>query len=519
MMLPRLLLAVAVSLAGLPACLGSEGSGLCIDDEACPSGPVCAFGACIDPRDQRLSAVDLVVEPSISSGLPTQIVQDVNARAAERVDIAVRGGVLVEGRVEHQGAPLSARVWFEPATSLSGRARPPSTATELDGSFSLILVDQERYTLGLSDDSAGLPPFLQTRDFVVDGASADRGVIDVPAPTVSLIGRIVAGIGAAMVGIPELEVRVLEGAQRVSSNATTSETGEFTLLLMALPTDPVLEVRPSVRNASFPTLRLPVDVVGTRIDLGDLSLGDVAAPVPIAGRVVAESGAPVPLASVVALAKFGAGEFTAHVQTDGEGALALALLPGTYSVAVLGPTEAGGAGLVIEELVVSGPITDLLFTLPGRAPVEGRVLDAAGRRVPAASLTFQRLGNDLGVAEPVLGDGQPSFVISADSDGSFVARVDPGRYRLTIQPPVGLAAPGQSVLITVPAQGVERDFSLPPRAVLAGTVVDRGGARSGGAFIRVYSRLLDEAGRAIFLGEALAADDGSFEVSLPDFQR
>ena len=37
-----------------------------------------------------------------------------------------------------------------------------------------------------------------------------------------------------------------------------------------------------------------------------------------------------------------------------------------------------------------------------------------------------------------------------------------------------------------------------------------------GASVRVYSRFLDEAGAAIFLGEGLSGPAGRFNVPLPD---
>ena len=81
----------------------------------------------------------------------------------------------------------------------------------------------------------------------------------------------------------------------------------------------------------------------------------------------------------------------------------------------------------------------------------------------------------------------------------------------------GTGAPSFSTLVTVDGP-LDRSFVLPPQNVLAGLVVDDDGTAAPGAFVRVFSHLIDEQGRAIFLGEAVCADDGSFAVSVPDLQ-
>jgi len=73
-----------------------------------------------------------------------------------------------------------------------------------------------------------------------------------------------------------------------------------------------------------------------------------------------------------------------------------------------------------------------------------------------------------------------------------------------------------STLITIDGN-FTRDFVLPPQAVFAGVVVDEDGSPAGGSFVRVFSRLVDEQGQAIFLGDATCEADGSFAVSVPDF--
>jgi hypothetical protein len=51
--------------------------------------------------------------------------------------------------------------------------------------------------------------------------------------------------------------------------------------------------------------------------------------------------------------------------------------------------------------------------------------------------------------------------------------------------------------------------------LVAGSLRDAAGDPVSGAFVRVFSSLSDELGRAIFLGEALSESDGTFEVFVP----
>ena len=43
-----------------------------------------------------------------------------------------------------------------------------------------------------------------------------------------------------------------------------------------------------------------------------------------------------------------------------------------------------------------------------------------------------------------------------------------------------------------------------------------GGAPQDGAWVRVFSALLDERGAAILVGEGMAGADGAFEIGVPD---
>jgi len=134
--------------------------------------------------------------------------------------------------------------------------------------------------------------------------------------------------------------------------------------------------------------------------------------------------------------------------------------------------------------------------------------------VPLASVILSRVGDENGLAEPVLQEGQPVFLGSADDEGRVSMAVDAGRYRMSLQPPRGTGAPAFSTLLTI-TSSLERDIVLPTASLVAGSLRDGAGDPVSGAFVRVFSSLSDELGRAIFLGEALSESDGTFEVFVP----
>ena len=230
----------------------------------------------------------------------------------------------------------------------------------------------------------------------------------------------------------------------------------------------------------------------------------------VEGEVRTASGAPAEGAVVAFRGLIGAGVAEARTETV-DGRFSVSLHPGSYSVAVVG-VSTGTAGLTVTTLDVAEDERDIVITLPERVAATFTVSSAAGSAVGLASVVLTRVGDEAGVAEPALTAAQPVFLGSTDDDGRAAFAVDPGRYRIAIQPPRGVEAPAFSTLITVGEAGVVRDVELPASVIMAGTLQDPAGQAVVGAFVRIFSALTDELGRAIFLGEGLSADDGTFEV-------
>ncbi len=504
-------------------------SSTCLDDDACGVGDVCAFGLCIDVDDSRLDTVDLDVEPLASTGVLAQAVFGVDARSDDdvRVDVVLRPATTLSGTaVLDDGGPVSGVVTATPVNAIAGRLRLPVTES-IDGQWSLPLVQGDSYRVAVIPVDAAVAPAVAGAD-VLAGVDAGVALVSCHLPRnadeatscpVVVSGRVVAGGGAAARGVPELEARIVDATgRRISTLARTGEDGSFLLGLPAPLDGGYLELRPSADNAVQPVLRRPLDLTGTTIDLGLITQGDRADTLALAGRVFAAGGAPAPGATVAVHGLVGAGEFAARATTDVDGSFTLAVRPGRYTVAALGAVD-GADGLVLDEVVVDAAVSDLTLTLPPRTPVALRIVDGDdGDAVAAASVELQRVGDSLGVAERPLAGAQPSFVAATDEDGDAVLRVALGRYRVTIQPPRDAGLPVFSAVLVVDG-AIERELVLPDAGILAGAVADPSGGATSGAVVRVYSPLVDELGRAIYLGEALTAADGSFTIAVPDLGR
>lgn len=515
---PHLL--AAVGLAALSACAETSERIDCPDDGACPQGLVCAFGQCVDPTDQRLSLVDIEVDPSNVS-LPVQSALAVDLRTSPRVDVELRPGVVVQGLVKDAGGQaIDALVVARPARFIPGRVLAPTATATAAGGFDFLAIEDERYGLTVLPADASLPPHYDEAGFRASG-DADRTQtlesLIVPTGAVVVSGRVRAGEGVGEQGIEKLDVRLIDDSgRRWSSNSRTGADGSFALALAEGLTGLTLEILPTGDNDAFPTVRVLGVDASASVDLGPISLGDVLAPVGFQARVVDAAGGPVPGARASLSARIGNGVLTRQAEADDEGVLDVRLPPGLYEAVVLGgPDEPAGGLLVVSEIDVPAANTDLVFRLPPRVSWGGLVLDADGQPLGGASLDLVRVGDEAGVPEEALADTLVGFHVIADDGGRFAASVDPGRYRVSTRPPPGARAPAFSELVTVPAEGLERNVDLPARAVVAGTAVFDG-EPTGGVYVRVFSALLDEQGAAILLGEGTAGPDGAFEIVVPD---
>lgn len=522
---PRALMSVgfAIGVAFGSGCDGNQqSSSLCGDDRECGAREVCAFGLCLAPGDQRLTVVDVEVEAA-SLGLPMQNAFGVDLRTSPRVDVALAPGVTISGSVavEGVGAGVDAVVVARPARFIPGRVLAPAAASSATAGFELVAVEGARYAMTVNPADPNTPPaYLFEPEGLEAEGGADRAQSLEPlllSPgEIEVSGRVVAGAGVAAQGVPELEVALLDANGRRWSNAArTGQDGSFVLRLARAREGLALEITPR-DNGGYPSVRIEALDVSADADLGEISLGVFSAPVRFAARVVDAVGAPALGARARFRAPIGAGVLSRTAEAGADGMLELLLPPGLYEATLVGAPDAPAAGLVIvSDIDVPAANTEVVFELVSRARWNGRVRDPEDGPLAGATLELARVGN-LGEPAAALDVDLPIVAsVTAGEDGSFAASVDPGTYRVIVRPPAGSKAPAFSELVEVPADRLARDVVLPPRALVAGTIVFDGSPVAG-SYIRVFSSLVDERGAAILLGEGAAGPDGAFEIAVPD---
>ncbi len=518
----RGVIVVAGVIASVVGCSDLQPIGACLDDQACGDGTVCAFGLCVDPG--VLGAVDIEVEPAGTSGLPPQAIFGVDTAGGGRADVVLSPSVTVSGGVTGVGGVggVAATITAISVDFIAGHRRQPST-TSVDGPFSLALVAGREYRVQAQPTDRTLPPILPDDTFVA-GADAvpsllmtseiDQSTGVVVNHPITVSGRLVAGVGVGVEPVLGVDVLILDtDGRRVSSLERTTSEGTFRLGLAQRLSGLRFVVRPSEQNTFSPTVSFPLDLGDSDVvELGDVSMGAALGSVEVSGEVRTQNGGPARNAVVAFRGLVGAGVAVARTNAT-DGTFRVSLPPGNYTVAAVGDVATDG-GIATTNIDVTAARDDVVLSVPNRVNVDLRIATAGGVPASLASVVLNRIGDTDGISEPVLAEAQPVFVASAGDDGRLTLNVDPGRYRLSIQPPRGSGAPAFSTVLTV-IDAVSREITLPQESLVAGTLVDEGGAPVVGAFVRLYSPLQDELGRAIFLGEAISNDDGTFEGYLP----
>lgn len=505
--------------------------GDCLSDLDCVvrgAEQVCVIGVCVDADNSALDQVHLEVRPSDDSDLaPQQLLEVATVSGDPRAEIVLRSTSLARGRVldEASGAGLPAQVVAVQQGGIPGRALVVTTTSDgPEGRFSLPLVADETYSLSFwPNDTRRAPAFYA--DFVASagGSSSydDNPVAFPDAESLRLLeGRVVAGEGSATLGVEGVELRLLDGSRRVSSLARTDSTGQWQLWL---PEDVsarslTLEARPTAENRLVPTVSqtlVPVDVSAPVV----LDLGALGAPVPFTGVVADVTGVPVVDAKLFINGSLGGGSFAATVLTDAAGRFDEELRPGRYELVVVGPTP-GNAGLLAGYTVDLDVETSLIaLNLPLRVLMSGAVLDAAGAPVANATISLRRVGELGGEENPALEGLGWTFTTVTDIDGSFSQYVDPGRYRVTIEPDSSTTRPRLSALLEVAEDSLVHRFTLPPSRVVAGRIVREDGQPVAGAAVSAYAPFVGEDSVSLELGATQCKADGSFELLLPELQR
>lgn len=390
---------------------------------------------------------------------------------------ALSQGTVVDAQLPPQ--PLGrARVLAILPTVIPGQASlsfNTLTAAQPAGQWSLRIPVPERpssqpyrFWVGFDDaaQASMYPPVWHDQAIVSDTTV----MLSTRAPTdlATVLGRITNPLGE---GVGGLTVQVLDAEnQIVSSTAVSRSTAGIELGTYQLLVDPTLSadpqanlrvvVRPGTANSTLPTLEValspPRAGTSSRVDFAFPSQRTpVQFQLPIRG--VAASGTTMPVVGAhvqaqvqlqdQATMKLGVRAiYMATADTDAQGIAKLTLVPApsggnnlTYQVAIKSPTITQFASAQLT--IPVGPNDGLLaaVSLPLRAQLLGRLLDAMGQPVASAQIVAQAIASTnpstspFGVVTTDMGGAQTI----TDQDGHFALHLDPGDYDLDLVPVPG----------------------------------------------------------------------------------
>ena len=326
-------------------------------------------------------------------------------------------------------------------------------------------------------------------------------------PEVRFRGRVEAAEAGAPIAGATVSLRV-PGAQPGLLSAerqwTSDAQGAFS---GAGPPDSVLVARAPGFTPAVEALRASATVQTLTLRLKPLP-ADAVADRPLAGRVLEESGAPVPEA-VVSLGmgrgrgRAPGGPLPAPVTTDAQGRFQF---PGVPSQ--VGWAQARAADLLSERVNVEPGDQEVVLTVRPGGILAGRVLRADGRPATAFALQLVRVRR-----------GEPSRTLSiVDPEGRWEIRgLASGAWEL--QALAADSGPSDRVRVEIPASAgarVERDLRLRSGHRLGGVVRDaRTRAPLEGARVAMESSPGEDS--VLVRTGAFTGPDGRFELEgLPD---
>jgi hypothetical protein len=219
--------------------------------------------------------------------------------------------------------------------------------------------------------------------------------------------------------------------------------------------------------------------------------------------------------------------FECRATSEADGTVRAWLVPGDYDVIVAPPTRGYTTSVLRGFRVRSGAEQQRgqVFSVRSRIPVEGRALSLMGAPVANAHVTAVPF-HDAYVAPSCLDDPDLRLLAAratasettTNADGSYHVDVDPGLYRLLVEPlersgyPATLGPP-----ICVRAQVNGYDVALDAPVEVQGTVRDANGAPAPGASVEAVVRIRETGARGavVRVGRTAADGDGRWTLRLP----
>jgi protocatechuate 3,4-dioxygenase beta subunit len=464
---------------------------------------------------RRGEAFDLYV--SASGHLPARV-RDVRSPTAEPLRVELSDGCRLRGRVlDNQRQPVfAARI----GAADQGREAPPSdlpgmgllgegpgTATDVRGEFSLPGIAAGRVDLTVTAQGYE-PARVQGLELAVEREAAPIEVVLERGSSVAGQVRDAAGhpiAGALVVAMPDFDLASFLRRDRSSSQPHCQSAADGRYRLEGLEPG---KVQVSVVNRRVP--RVPLDVQPGENGL-DLVAEEEKGGVPVSGRVVDATGAPIEGASVALISQSADDSpYPYPSESAGDGSfLFAAVAPGRYRLEAKarGYGDGSYAGVVT---VAGGPVGGLeLMLARARGAIRGRL-----RGIEPRDLTRAQVSAAPAAADPPSRQWrwrQQQVAGIVDESGAYaIGDLAPGAWTVVALIGAGRRAIGQVELVpdAAHASNAELDLVFEPAggATLSGTVSNNGHPVAG---VQVHVNRGDQAGG----GQMETAADGSFRIS------
>jgi len=443
--------------------------------------------------------------------------------------------------------------------SLGGEAAPHSwSATMGDGLYDVVVRPASAF-------AARLPPRFERDVEVRNNALAQRFDIAYPRTFSRWSGVVRDRAGAPVPGLTVRAVDPSRDGMLVSTVASTDgdaggglAPGSFDVdLAPGAPESWALRVSSDTRAGAWLNVEIPASARAAmaprdlRIDLSSLAglPVDTAAAPP-------ENGAPCNdcvevLASVEGDTGIGGGRllrnasvtfrapvtftgvegsrawFECRATTDANGALRAWLIPGDYDVFVTPPASAFTTALVhgFRVRAGAGRQSGQVFTVRPRIAVEGRAVSPMGAAIANARVTAIPF-HDAYVSLPCPNDADLRLLApratpaetTTGPDGAYHVDVDPGLYRLLIEPAERSGFPatlGPPICVATRVNGY--DVALDAPVEVRGAVRDAASAPAAGATVEALVRLREPGARGVVVRVARATSgaDGAWTMLVP----
>jgi hypothetical protein len=219
--------------------------------------------------------------------------------------------------------------------------------------------------------------------------------------------------------------------------------------------------------------------------------------------------------------------FEDRVQTDADGTFTTWLIPGAYEVLVTPQGETFANAIRRDFRVRDDAQTQSgqVFRLDPRIPVEGRVLtmnreSLRGARVQAVPFAdaYQTYPCNEGLVPIALSRVANPVDTVTTADGSYRLDLDPGVYRLAVEPPPGSGfATTLSQVLCISSRTRALDIVMDSPVEVHGTVRNPSGSASPGSTVEAVLRVREAGARGVLVrvGRVQADGLGAYSIALP----